>query len=59
MHSSDWPRTHYVSEGDFELVILLPLLSAGIAGMNHHTWFYVVLSLEPRASCMLGKHSVN
>lgn len=39
---SDWPWTYYIAEDDLELMILpyrLYLLSNGITGMYHHTWF--------------------
>lgn len=52
-------KLHYVA--DFKFLILLPLppkLSAGFIGMDLHTQFSVVLGMEPRASCMLGKTSL-
>lgn len=35
------------------------LRSAGVTGMNLHTQLYIVLGIEPRASCKLGKPSSN
>ena len=47
---------HYVVEYELELLILL-LLNAGITGMNHHTQFYAMLEIDPKASCMPGKQA--
>lgn len=47
-HSPCWPRTLYADGDDLELLIPLPASLHPV---------YVVLVTEPRASCMLGKHS--
>lgn len=31
-------------------------LSAEITGVGHQAWFYMILVVKPRPSCMLGKH---
>lgn len=36
----------------------LYLLSAGITG-NHHSWYVLVLGMDPRIFIMIGKHSAN
>lgn len=37
----------------------LHLPRSGITGVHHHVWFYVVVGLEPTASCMSSKHSTH
>lgn len=53
------PQTFYRSKDDVELLILcLYLLSAPITGVHFHAQLVSeVLGLEPKASCMLSKHS--
>lgn len=51
------PRTQYVAETDFELLILLPLpLDCWMTGTH---LVYAPLRAEPWALCMLDKRSVN
>lgn len=40
-----------------EMRIVLTCRSSGITGLNHHTQLYTVLEIDPKASCMLDKHS--
>lgn len=32
------------------------LLSAGITGLCHQTWILMILEMETKVSCRLGKH---
>lgn len=57
-----WVKTHCVSQACLKLrVILLPwsLECFGITGVNHYAWFYTILGIEPRVSCVLSKHFTN
>lgn len=36
-----------------------PSLCTGIAGMNHHAWFYVVLRMEAKISFIPSRHSTD
>lgn len=48
------------TNGDLELLILLPLLlSAMITSGHPHPWFMGVLNMEPMVSCMPSKHSTH
>lgn len=50
-------QTLYVAENELEFLIsCLYFLSADLY-MCYHMWFYMVLWVEPRALCMLDKHS--
>lgn len=52
-----WPQTHYIAEGNPELLIFLPLvLSAKRTGICDHIQFNMVLWVEPKALCMPGTH---
>jgi hypothetical protein len=54
------PQTHYVANGDFELQVLLSLPPE--CWDYRHSLNMVGLCgamIEPRAFCMLGKHSTN
>ena len=44
-----------VATGDLELLILL--FPTGTTDFWHHVWFYVILGIQPKLSCMLGMHS--
>lgn len=53
-------RVCYVAEGDLELWnFQLHLWNDGRIGMHTHTWFWVLVRMEPRASCMADRHSTN
>ena len=53
-------RTHHVANDDLELGIPhLYLWRVEIAAKHHHSQFYTVMEVKPRASCMLGKHSTH
>jgi hypothetical protein len=58
--NSGWPWIQYINKDILELLILLPQSSKG---WNHRCvtlcLVYEVLGIEPRASCMLCKHSSN
>lgn len=45
-----------ITKDDF---VLLILLSAGNAGIDHHTWFYMALRVEPRSLYILDKFPTN
>lgn len=53
-----WPWPPYVVDDGKNLSSCLHLLNARITDFML-SWFYTVLVIEHRASCMLGKHSTN
>ncbi|KAM7331819.1 hypothetical protein ACRRTK_008527 [Alexandromys fortis] len=60
----DWPRTPFIAEDDFELLICLYLLNAGVASVHPHAQLFFVFvflgtGIELRASCLLSKRSAN
>lgn len=52
-------RFFSVAEVDIEFITLLPLPSEYRVIGVCHTVFNEVLEVEPRTSCILGKHSTN
>lgn len=57
--SSGWPHTHCIAEDDLELLILLYLLTAGIADLCKHAQLMLTMSIQPRALRTLGERSTN
>lgn len=55
-----WPQTHHIAMKHFELLILLSLPHKHCY-YRHVPWclVYMHLEIEPRALCVLGKHSTN
>lgn len=47
--------THYIAEEEFEL--LTSPFFTGIPDVWHHPWHILVLRVQPRGSCVLGKIS--
>jgi hypothetical protein len=54
------PQTHCEAEDDIEPQhFCLHPQRAGITSVYHHSRLCAAIEDEPRASCMLGKHSAN
>lgn len=56
-----WPRLASIAMQNItkDNLVLLFLPSAGKAGMDHHTWFYIALGVEPRSLYILKKIPTN
>lgn len=55
-----WSHIAKPELSDFKLLLLPPPHSAGITDICYHAQFlYLMLEIEPRALCVLDKHSTN
>lgn len=50
-----WPWIPYIAKDAFEFLYSCHSLPS----IHYHAWFYMVLGLEPKAFCILNKHSTD
>lgn len=54
-----WPLSMQLKRTLNSWFSCLHLQSSGVTNKNKHVWFYAILGIEPRTSCMLGKYSTS